>query len=345
MGSAPEIFRLNQIGRDVIIGWMRTLVWLTITLTLWLLSACDLWRDHKASTSLPNNSAPAREWSEIAATGPSEPEEYGEPQQIGKIVDPAIAEVSGITASRTAANVWWVHNDGGGAARIYAISSQGKLLAAFDVTGAQNRDWEDIGSGPGRDGAAALYIADIGDNDRSRDELVIYRVKEPDLSRGIKSGSTEPAEAFPFRYPDGRHNAEAIFVDPQSGRIYLITKTQRQDCGVYRFPLPLRAGWRVTLEPVKGRNIGEIARLRLVTGAATSPDGSRVVIRTYFSAVELRRAAAHTFETIFDSDLGLVHMPIERQGEAIAYTIDGKSVVTTSERLPAPIYQVRRKRP
>src|SRR6185503_17529847 len=116
--------------------------------------------------------------------------------QIGMITAKNLAEVSGITPSRSAPGGWWVHNDSGDQARLYALDASGKLLGTFNVTGAKNRDWEDIASGPGLDGAPALYIADIGDNESKRDDLVIYRVKEPDLSKGIVSGVTEPAEAF-----------------------------------------------------------------------------------------------------------------------------------------------------
>jgi hypothetical protein len=307
------------------------------------LAGLGVWytQTHLLSSSEHSGSVATKAWAEVAPGSGAEPRAYHPPQQIGTITATALAEVSGIAPSRTAPGLWWAHNDSGDQARLYVIDSGGKLLGSFTVTGAKNRDWEDLASGPGRDGGAALYLADIGDNDRARDDLVIYRVREPDLARGVISGATEPAEAFPFRYPDGRHDAEAMFVDPASGRIYLVTKTQRKACAVYRFPLPLRAGVRVTLEAVTGGAISELARLRLVTGAAAAPDGSRVVIRTYFSAVELARAADQPFEAIFDAEPRLVNIPIERQGEAITYALDGQSLITTSEKLPAPIYQIK----
>jgi hypothetical protein len=303
------------------------------------------WRDLRASRPANGEDAgiPTRPWAEIASSGSGNSARYGDPQQIGTLTARELREVSGITPGRTVPGVWWVHNDSGDQARLYAISSDGKLLASFEVTGAKNEDWEDIASGPGPDSSPALYLADVGDNDLERDDLVVYRVKEPQLSEGKNSGSTELAEAFPFRYPDGRHNAEAIFVDPESGRIYIVTKMQTEACGVYRFPMPLRPGRQVTLEAVEGTGVGEISRMRLVTGAAASADGSRVAIRTYFGAIELQRAKGGAFETIFNATPEIIRLPIERQGEAIAYTADGKSLVTTSERLPAPIYRMTRR--
>jgi hypothetical protein len=236
-----------------------------------------------------------------------------------------------------------VQNDGGDLPRIFAINSTGKLLGTYRVVGAINVDWEDIASGPAADGGPALYIADIGDNEKRRDAVVVYRVKEPDLAGGGESGQTESAEPFQFRYPDGAHNAEALIVDPESGRMYVITKTQSSPCSVYRSPWPLKLGEPMTFEVVNGVAAAAISQLRFVTGAAASPDGNRVAIRTYFSAFELLRPPGKGFESIFDSSPSSVALPLEQQGEAIAYTRDGRYLVTTSELLPAPLHQLRRK--
>ncbi len=278
---------------------------------------------------------------------------YGEPSQIGTITSSTLSEISGITPSRTAKGLWWVHNDSGDKARIYAINSSGKLLGRYDVTGARNRDWEDMAGFVDIQKKPILYLADFGDNDSKRDDLTIYRVREPDLSKGLPKGLpkgpiegvTEQAEAFPFRYPDGRHDAEALFVDPKSGRPYVITKTMSPPCGVYRFPLPLRPGEKVTLEKVKGEAADRLSKVILITGAASSADGTRVVVRTYFGAFELTRTRGgpgSSFETIFSTIPVTIKLPLERQGEAISYTLDGKSIITTSERIPAPIFKINR---
>jgi hypothetical protein len=302
-----------------------------------LLSACSGHSEAREGAPVP-----VRPWPEVAQGSRAGGSVYELAKQIGTITDKKLSEVSGITAGRRHPGIWWVHNDSGDEARIYALDQNGRLIATFSVPGAKNVDWEDIGSGPGRDGHPALYIADTGDNGRLRDELVVYRVPEPAVNKNETTGSTETAEAFPFIYPDGKHDAEAIFIDQQSGRIYLVTKIRNGGGGVYRFPLPLTPGTRVTLERVKGGTVSEIEKLPLVTGAATSPDNTRVVIRTYFTAIELQRTKGGVFETIFNAAPTVVSIPLERQGEAIAYTADGKAIVTTSEKVPAPIYQMTR---
>jgi hypothetical protein len=272
---------------------------------------------------------------------------YGEATQIGTITSQSLAEISGMTPSRTARGLWWVHNDSGDKARIYLIDERGKLHGRFIVTGARNRDWEDMAGYLDNNKRPMLYLADFGDNSRKRDDLIIYRIKEPVIpkggSKGLRDGATESAEAFPFRYPDGRHDAEALLVDPKNGRPYVITKTMSSSGGVYRFPLPLRPKEKVTLEKVPGKAVDQISNLLMVTGAAVSPDGRRVVIRTYFGAYELSRASSGgNFETIFKSELTTIKLPLLRQGEAIGYSLDGRSIVTTSEKIPAPIFRLTR---
>jgi hypothetical protein len=297
---------------------------------------------HGAQNNAKQN-IPTKSWEEVSSDAAASSGIYDEGYEIGTVTERELSEISGITASRVTPDVWWVHNDSGDRARIFAINSSGKLLATFDVLSATNVDWEDIAAGKAPDGRPALYLADIGNNYLDREEMTIYRVREPKLADGVKSGLTETAESFHFRYPDGRHDAEAVFVDPQSERIYVITKTLRESCHVYRFPQAPRAGEHVTLERVTGRHIEAIERLRLVTGAATSPDGTRVVIRTYFSAFEFQRAKNEPFESLFDREPVIVKIPQTRQGEAIAYSADGQSVVTTSEKLPAPLHRMTRK--
>jgi hypothetical protein len=305
-------------------------------------NACSAISAEKRETPVPAKAA--AETKEAAeALGAAADSEYGKPQQIALIEEKALSEISGIVAGRVNPGVWWLHNDSGQPAEIYAVSQTGKLLATFKVTGAKNYDWEDLAIGPGRDGNPALYLADIGDNSRHRDELTIYRFAEPKLKNGVTKGATSAAEAFRFRYPNGRHDAEALFVDPASGRIYIVTKTLKPPCGVYRFPSKLTAGTTMTLETVSGKSINIISRMIAATGASAAPDGSRVVIRNYFTAIELRRAKGRPFESIFDAEPVTISIPLEKQGEAIAYSRDSKSIVTVTEKVPAPMYQMMRR--
>ena len=83
----------------------------------------------------------------------------------GTIASPSVVEASGIAASWRVNGVWWVHNDSGDSARVFAIGSDGRDLGEFALSGATAVDWEDIVAGPGPAFAVSyLYLADIGDN-------------------------------------------------------------------------------------------------------------------------------------------------------------------------------------
>jgi hypothetical protein len=304
-----------------------------------------LWRGlhPKHSFTGDDDGIPTRLWSEIKAADTALADSpYEQAQVVGTILDRELNEISGITASRRAPDLYWVHNDSGDRPRIFALTSRGTVRGEFRVTGATNQDWEDIAAGPGRDHRPALYIGDIGDNARRRSSIVVYRVPEPVLSGNSTNADTEPAEPFEFIYPDGRHDAEALIVDPASGRIYIITKTGSDRCGLYRSPLPLQLGAPMTLERLDGAE--RISELRYVTGADSSPDGLRVIIRTYFSAFEFVREKGTEFGEIFRSAPVPVALPLEPQGEAITYSTDGNALLTTSEKIPARIHRLNRKK-
>ena len=316
------------------------IVFLIIFVIGFSLATCSL-SDSKAEK---NNDVPFKPWAEVENKDSQNlaASSYDEGKQIGTITDKSLDEVSGLVASRNNADVFWVNNDSGDKARLYAIHSSGKLLAKVEIEGVTSIDWEELSIGSGKDGKSALYIFDAGDNDKVRDDYVIYRIPEP-TSISDQKITKDLVESFPFSYPDGHHDCEGIFVDPVSGQIILITKTYKADCGVYAFPMPLRAGEKVVLEKVGGKHIKSIERLRTVTGAAISPDGSRVAIRTYFGAFELERTKGKPLSTIFDNEPTIIKAPLLKQAEAIAYSLDGKSILMTSEKIPAPIFQLNRK--
>ena len=131
---------------------------------------------------------------------------------------PAITEASGIAASRTNPGMYWVHNDSGDSARVFATDLSGAAIGRFRLQGAQARDWEDIAVGPGPEpGSSYLYLGDIGGN-KGRTNLSIYRAVEPEIMLGATGvrGSV-PAARIDVMYPDGlAWDAEALLVDPHA---------------------------------------------------------------------------------------------------------------------------------
>src|SRR5919107_5771213 len=111
------------------------------------------------------------------------------PAQIATLEDRSIKESSGIVASRRNPGLFWTHNDSGGGPLVYAFDRAGRRRGTFRVEGARARDWEDIAAGPGpAEGQSYLYAADIGDNGREREFVVVYRFPEPELDASKEGG-------------------------------------------------------------------------------------------------------------------------------------------------------------
>ncbi len=147
-------------------------------------------------------------------------------QPVARIACARIGECSGIVWLDGA---WFVHNDSGDAPVLYRSAS-----LDFDhpeilpLVGAQAVDWEDITVLEGD-----LLIGDIGDNACARDHLVLYRARYHEPAEGL-SGRLELIATYPFRYPDGPHNAEALAVIDSA--VLVITKSRKKErTGIYRF--------------------------------------------------------------------------------------------------------------
>jgi hypothetical protein len=233
--------------------------------------------------------------------------------------------------------VFWIHNDSKKPPHLHAVDTAGHVLTIVGVPTPPTQDWEDIAGGPCPAGYC-LYLADIGDNLHEREDRAILRIAEPDPA----ARTLGDVDRFPIRYPDGPHDAEAILLLPDT-TVYIITKGRSGPVTVYRYPPPLRAAERVTLEPVQQLTAGLEQVPDLVTGAASSADGRRVAVRTY-SHLQFYRRDGDTLAPLLPGrgyGLGALQEP---QGEGVALADDG-SVFLVSEagpsRAPAPLSRLR----
>jgi hypothetical protein len=268
-----------------------------------------------------------------------------------RLEEEALDESSGVAASRRNPGLFWTHNDSGDGPYLYAFDGRGARRGVWRVTGARANDWEDMAAGPGPEpGRVYLYVGDIGDNEHARSHISVYRVPEPQVAPADADSSrwrprpTEPAAEIRLKYPDGRHNSEALLVHPQTGDLYVIVKTGEAVCGVYRLRAAQATAGVNTLERV-GEFRSPSPLGSLVTGGAVSPDGRRVVLCDYLSAYELRlpEAPGATFESVWRQTPAVVQLGPRRQGESVAYRLDGAALVTTSEGSPAMFYEIELK--
>ncbi|MEU5103015.1 MULTISPECIES: hypothetical protein [unclassified Streptomyces] len=248
----------------------------------------------------------------LPAAAPAAADDHTSPSSF-TIEDSRITESSGLAASRLHPGVYWTHNDSDDGPYVYAVDSRtGRTVATVTLRGIGSpRDVEAISIGP--DGA--VYVADIGDNlGGTWPHVWIYRFPEPK-----KLGDTTvTATQFTVKYEDGPRNAEAMMVDPKTGRAYIASKSQ-DNGGLYAGPEKLSAS---------GVNIfRRVADIDMeVTDGAFAPDASRLVLRGYFNVAEYRWRGGKPAKLDKEPDL-----PLQRQGESVTFTTDGGTLMYGTE--------------
>jgi len=191
----------------------------------------------------------------------------------GVALPDAVHESSGLALAGTG-DALWTHNDSG-QPLLYRVGMDGRLRGQVAVAGATVVDWEDVAAGPCPGDGRCLYVADIGDNRAARAGITLYRVPEP----GAADARSRPAEALNAHYPDGPQDAEALFVLPD-GAVYVVTKGETGAIALYRLPRTARPGPPARLERVAELRPGPVDRPERITGAAASPDGQWIALRT-----------------------------------------------------------------
>lgn len=233
-----------------------------------------------------------------------------------------IAEASGLAASHSTPGYIWSHNDGGGNHKLFLLNIDSTAMHIdFDFGVSPNLDWEDIACSyhPGSD-KSYLYIADVGDNFKSRSFVTIHKFEEPVYdSNNVNSLdiNKEDVTTINFKYPDGQYNCEAMLVDPAEQDIYVVSK-EGFSSSIYRVP---HTGAENSL--VTAVKLGTIP-FPSVTAADFSPDGQLLVMRNYSRLLIWYR---NPWESVSDllqkPPLELPYNGLEAQGEAISISEEG----------------------
>jgi hypothetical protein len=217
------------------------------------------------------------------------------------------------------------------------MSTTGEELGTYYLRGANLVDWEDIATGPGpTQNLSYVYVADTGANGKAREYVSLYRFEEPTvtLTQAPLRREIEPVTRFDLIYPNGKsYNVEALFVDPPNSDIYLVTKPRQGSPLLFRTRGELSENTKNPLEYVMSLSAisGGFILPSLVTGASISEDGRQILIRTYLSAYLWQRAPNETIPKALLREPCQVPLALERQGEAIAFSADGRGYFTTSE--------------
>jgi hypothetical protein len=286
----------------------------------------------------PSLEGPAADPSGAAVCG------YGHTRPLAEVQERMLTEASALVASQRQPGIYWTLNDSKNDPLLFAVDLQGRVRGRLRVSNADNVDWESLQVGPGRDGGAALYVGDTGDNKGKRREMVIYRVPEPE-STDARGGatSTAPAEAFRFVYPGSPRNTEAMLVHPRTGEIVLITKEADGHSLVFRMPTPLDGRRTVTLEQVGAVNVSSLGSPSgLVTDASITPDARRVTVRTYTSALEYEVPDGAPLASIWGQSPRVIPLDDGAKGEGLTYRVDGGALISIGEGATTLLFETPR---
>jgi hypothetical protein len=266
-----------------------------------------------------------------------------------QLADPTVDEASGIAASLANTGIYWTFNDSEGGAVLYAFDASGASHGRWTLADVRNLDWEGIAVGPGPSrGRSYIYVGDIGDNQRKRGEILVYRVEEPKISdpSACAKGCRIPrVTTLGLRYPDSPHNAEALLLHPGTGDLYVITKAGAGDVETSVYVI------RANELGAKPSVLTLVATLEVpdpfyrafaggITGGDISPDGRRVVLCDYFRIYEAEAPAGNRFDRVWRGRFVTRTVSMGLQVEGAAYRADGKAILAISEGKPCRVMEL-----
>ena len=152
-----------------------------------------------------------------------------------------LEEVSGLAFLNDTILV--AHNDSGNEPILYFLNLKGDVIHQVFVEQAKNKDWEAIAS----DGKS-IYIADIGNNNNTRKDLVIYKVSSDDILNK-KSVTADKIEinyqdqvAFPPADSSFHYDAEAMTFYNDSLHIFTKCNSKPFDGNSYQYTVSTKPG-------------------------------------------------------------------------------------------------------
>lgn len=191
-----------------------------------------------------------------------------------------LEENSGIVTLKD--STLWVIEDNGNKDALYKLNFKGELITSFKVKNAKNRDWEDLT----KDSLNNVYIADIGNNNNKRKDLVIYKVPNPEK----ESGDKIDAEKIEFYYPEQKkfppkksgklYDAEAIF--HSNGKLFIVTKNRTVPFNgkALIYTVPDSKG-KYEAKLVGTINVCKDWKTCQITSIDISPNGKKIVALSY----------------------------------------------------------------
>jgi hypothetical protein len=260
---------------------------------------------------------------------------------------PELSEASGITRDPRRADLFWLHNDSGNDAVLFAVDSTGEVVGQVAVEGTASRDVEDIAVARCPEGWC-LYYGDIGDNMAVYEQIYVSRLPLPELpaNAGDPLPPVSPLASYTLVYPGGPRDAETLFVDADRGELGIVTKGRDGKVDLYVADLETleTVDGPVTLKRVGGLDVPISADVTAlwVTAGDLSPDGRRLAVRSYVSLYLFDWAGSTAFDTLVTPVSAGLGAADEPQGEGLTFALDGTRIYLASEGTAAGPAQLSR---
>lgn len=279
------------------------------------------------------------------------------PETLLRIEDKRLDEISGMACSLREPGVLWVHNDSGDKPRLFAIGPDGETRGVLEITNATARDWEDMAL-VNIDGKPWILIADVGDNDAVRNDVVIYLLPEPD-PRDFANQPTLRVTApsvMPFRYEDGPRDCEGVAIDPSNGQIFLISKRTEPPV-LYSLPLMTESDndngsyvakrihplvGIVAPTPAEKMIPGRLGAFRSqVTAFDISGDNHSAAVLTYGNIYLYDRAVGERWSDALTREPKRIPVKGLRQTESLCFNENGATLLLSTEAKQPPVIRYR----
>lgn len=264
----------------------------------------------------------------------------------------SMVEISGLACSHVTPNYIWAQSDDN--YRVIAMTETGRINFNLTLKNKPNRaDWEDMCIGNWH-GKSTIFVGAFGDNDlRYNDKYYVFYFDEPAIPEEKKDSVISIDNRYIlYGYPDTLpHDAEAMMYDNIDSVLFIIDKSDRGICTVYK--LRMDTTYDNTLqrltEVCKLGQAGDKPIINRITAADMSPDGRWIIIKNYNVyngtqyALLWKRNLGESVDAALARQPELIkaYLP-EWQGEAVAWMGSTTFYTTSDEDGSAPIYKYTR---